>query len=431
MTISWRCQAAQCTVSGEEDHMTRRVGVIGAGMLGLATAWYLQEPGAEVTVLDRRGVAAGASWGNAGWITPALVSPLADPKLLRYGLAAVVKPSSPVYVPLRPDLGLLGFLARFTRNCTAGRFRAGLDALAGLSRGAAAAFDALTDGAAAGEAVRRGPIIACARRDEELADLLAELQHAAQLGLPVAHDRLTGAEAREVVPILSGAVGAAVRLADHRFIDPGRLLDRVARSVRARGGTILESLAALDIHADGGGVTVLTGGEPVRFDTVVVATGTWMPHLARKFGVRTRIQAGRGYSFSVPTDWAPSTPIYFPAHRVACTPLDDRLRIAGTMEFRRPEAAPDERRVRAIADAARPFLSEVDVDKRADTWVGARPCTPDGLPLIGPTASDRVWVAGGHGMWGITLGAVTGELVARAVMTGARPAQLAPFNPLR
>jgi len=408
--------------------MTRRVGVIGAGMLGLATAWYLQEHGAEVTVLDRRGVAAGASWGNAGWITPALVSPLADPKLLRYGLGAVLKPSSPVYLPLRPDLGLLGFLARFTRNCTARRYRAGLDALAGLGRGAAAAFDALTEGAAA---VRRGPIIACARRDEELADLLAELRHAAQLGLPVAHDRLTAAEAREAVPILSGAVGAAVRMADHRFIDPGRLLDRIAAAVRARGGTILESLAALDIRAGGAGVEVLAGGAPVRFDTVVVATGAWLPALARKFGVRTRIQAGRGYSFSVPTDWAPSTPIYFPVHRVACTPLGDRLRIAGTMEFRRPEAAPDERRVRAIADSVRPFLSEVDVEKRAVTWVGARPCTPDGLPLIGPTVSDRVWVAGGHGMWGITLGPVTGELVARAIMTGDRPALLAPFNPLR
>jgi D-amino-acid dehydrogenase len=415
-------------MSDEEERMTRRVGVIGAGMLGLATAWYLQEQGAEVTVLDRRGVAAGASWGNAGWITPALVSPLADPKLLRYGLGAMVKPSSPVYVPLRPDLGLLGFLARFTRNCTAARFRAGLDALAGLSRGAAAAFDALTEGAAAGEAVRRGPIIACARRAEELVDLLAELRHAAGLGLPVAHDRLTAAEAREAVPILSGTVGAAVRMADHRFIDPGRLLDRVARSVRARGGTILESLTALDIRADG---TVLTGGETLRFDMVVIATGTWLPALARKFGVRTRIQAGRGYSFSVPTDWAPSTPIYFPAHRVACTPLGDRLRIAGTMEFRGPEAASDERRVRAIADSVRPYLSEVDVDKRADTWVGARPCTPDGLPLIGPTAADRVWVAGGHGMWGITLGPVTGRLLADAIMTGDRPAELAPFNPLR
>ena len=409
-----------------------RVGVVGAGVVGLATAWFLQEAGAEVTVVDQRAVGAGASWGNAGWITPALVSPLADPRMLRYGMTAVVNRSSPVYVPVRPDLGLLGFLMRFVRNCTAARCRAGRHALVGLARDAVAAFDALVEGAAAGEAVRRGPIVACARRGDELAELLAELREAADLGLTVEHDRLTSAEVRQLVPILSDAVGAAVCLRDHRFIDPGRLLDRLAVSVRARGGVIAEPVAVVDRRPNDDGVLVSTDtGADLRFDAVVVATGAWLPRLTRKFGVRVRVAAGRGYSFSVPTDSALSAPVYLPGQRVACTPLGDRLRIAGTMEFRRPQAAIDERRVRAIADSVRPFLSGVDLDKRLDTWVGSRPCTPDGLPLIGPASSDRIWVAGGHGMWGITLSAVTGQLLAGAIMTGARLPELAPFNPLR
>jgi D-amino-acid dehydrogenase len=143
------------------------------------------------------------------------------------------------------------------------------------------------------------------------------------------------------------------------------------------------------------------------------------------------VQAGRGYSFSVPTDVMPRGPLYFPQQRVACTPLGGRLRIAGMMEFRRPGDPLDARRIQAIVDAVRPFLSGVNLDDRRNEWVGSRPCTPDGLPLLGATASTRVFVAGGHGMWGIALGPITGQLMAQAVIKGETPPELAPFNPLR
>ncbi|MFJ2306038.1 NAD(P)/FAD-dependent oxidoreductase [Streptomyces sp. NPDC087787] len=123
--------------------------------------------------------------------------------------------------------------------------------------------------------------------------------------------------------------------------------------------------------------------------------------------------------------------LQFPAQRVACTPLGDRLRVAGMMEFRKPEAPLDARRVHAMAEAARPLLRGADLDARRDEWVGSRPCTTDGLPLIGATRSPRVFAAGGHGMWGITLGPATGRLLAETIVTGELPAQLAPFDPLR
>jgi D-amino-acid dehydrogenase len=116
---------------------------------------------------------------------------------------------------------------------------------------------------------------------------------------------------------------------------------------------------------------------------------------------------------------------------VACTPLGDRLRIAGMMEFRRPDDPLDPRRITAIVDAVRPFLSGVDLDDRQDEWVGSRPVTADGLPLLGRTTSPRVFVAGGHGMWGIVLGPITGKLMAQTVLTGETPPELRPFDPLR
>jgi D-amino-acid dehydrogenase len=101
------------------------------------------------------------------------------------------------------------------------------------------------------------------------------------------------------------------------------------------------------------------------------------------------------------------------------------------MEFRSPDAALDPRRIKAIVDAARPLLAGVNLDDRQDEWVGSRPCTADGLPLIGATAQRGVYVAGGHGMWGISLGPLTGQLLAEQIATGRRPLELAPFDPLR
>jgi glycine/D-amino acid oxidase-like deaminating enzyme len=127
----------------------------------------------------------------------------------------------------------------------------------------------------------------------------------------------------------------------------------------------------------------------------------------------------------------PRGPLYFPTQRVALTPLGSRLRVAGMMEFRRPGEPIDPRRITAIVDAVRPFLTGVDLDERRNEWVGSRPCTPDGLPLLGVTGSPRVFVAGGHGMWGIALGPLTGQLMAHTVLKGEAPPELAPFDPLR
>jgi D-amino-acid dehydrogenase len=409
----------------------RDVAVVGAGMVGLATAWFLQERGVSVTVLDRTGVAAGASWGNAGWLTPALATPLPEPAVLRYGVRAVLSPSSPVYVPPTADARLLAFLGRFARNSTAARWRKAMRALVPVNRRALGAFDALAAGGVQAPTHEAKSFLAAYRSQAERTALLEEFEHIRAAGQEVEFEALTGAEAREVEPALSDGVGAAVRLHGQRFVNPGEYVDLLARSVRARGGEIDERATVTDVREHGGQVSVATGQGTRVFDAVVLATGAWLGDLARPFGVRTLVQAGRGYSFSVPIEHVPSGPVYFPAQRVACTPLGDRLRVAGMMEFRRPDAPRDPRRVHAITEAARPLLRGADLDARADEWVGPRPCTPDGLPLVGRTASPRVYAAGGHGMWGVTLGPVTGQLLAETITTGWPPVELVPFDPLR
>ena len=408
------------------------VAIVGAGMVGLSTAWFLQERGVSVTVYDRKGVAAGSSWGNAGWLTPGLATPLPEPAVLTYGVRAVLSPTSPVYVPPSANPSLLRFLAGFARNSTASKWLRSMKALVPINSLSLSSFDLLTEGGVDAETLEAKSFLAAYRNAEERRVLLEEVEQIHAAGQSMEFDVLDGDEAREVEPSLSDDVGAAIRLHGQRYINPGHFVHALADAVRGRGGEIHESTEITDIRDEAAGVTLVTGdGESARFDSVVLATGAWLSHHAKKFGVRSVVQAGRGYSFSVPIEHVPSGPVYFPAQRVACTPLGDRLRVAGMMEFRKPEAPLDARRINAIAEAARPLLRGADLDARQDEWVGSRPCTPDGLPLIGATRSPRVFAAGGHSMWGITLGPATGLLLAETIVTGERPAQLAPFDPLR
>lgn len=407
------------------------VAVIGAGMVGLAAAWHLQEHGVEVTVLDRTGVAAGASWGNAGWLTPALVAPLPEPAVLRYGIRAILSPMSPVYVPPAANRELARFVTGFLRHSTPGRWRTGMRALLPIAGASLADFDLLERGGVAAATLPADPFVAAFRRVEEAGPLLTEVEHIAAMGGSVDYELVSGVAARRLAPSLSDSLEAAVLIKGQRFIDPVTYVHALADAVRGRGGQILTGTEVTGLQDAGAGVHVAAGEGGGRYDAAVLATGAWLGRLGRAFGVRRVVQAGRGYSFSVPADPMPTTPIYLPAARVAITPLGDRLRIAGMMEFRGPDVALDPRRIRAIVESVRPLLHGVDLDSRADEWVGSRPVTVDGLPLIGATSSSRVFVAGGHGMWGITLGPVTGRLLAEQIVTGRVPEALRPFDPRR
>jgi D-amino-acid dehydrogenase len=433
--------------------MVQHVAVVGAGMVGLSTAWFLQERGIAVTVYDRRQVAAGASWGNAGWLTPALTAPLPEPAVLSYGMKAVVSPSSPVYVPLRPHPRLLRFLVGFARHSTARQWGLGMRAYAPLNRIALDAYDELTDADVDAPTFPAEPFLACFRTPAEAAALVTELEQIRAAGQDVKYDVLTGHEARAAEPSLSSAIGSAVRLHDQRYVNPPAFVHALASAVHERGGHIVEATAvtAVDDRPDGVHLTLSGHGRDntententedndtdssVRYDAVVLANGAWLGGLARPFGVRQPVQAGRGYSFSVAADRLPAGPVYFPTQRVACTPLataeGPRLRVAGMMEFRDPDAGLDPRRISAIVEATRPLLGGIDLDRRQDEWVGSRPCTADGLPLVGATAAPGVFVAGGHGMWGIALGPLTGKLLAQRIATGHSPAELVAFDPLR
>lgn len=396
--------------------------VAGAGLVGLSTAWFLQEHGGQVTVVDRSGVAAGASWGNAGWLSPGLATPLPEPAVLRYGLKALLDPAAALSVPARLDPSLWAFLLRFARHCTPARWRRAVDALAAVNGAALDAYDELGR-AGVTAPVTGAPIMAAFTHRDAARPLLREL---AVTGAP--HVVRNGAPR----PGLTARVGCVVEITGQRYIDPGAYTGALAEAVTARGGIIRHGFTVARLrHAADRIMVEPAAGEPEPADAVVLATGAWLDELARPYGVRQRVRAGRGYSFDVATAEPVTTPVYFPAQRVACTPYQGRLRVAGTMEFRGPDEPPARARFAAVETSVRDLLSGVDWGSAARHWAGPRPVTADGLPLIGATSHPRVFVAGGHGMWGITLGPVTGMLLAERIVTGKDPKAIGPFNPLR
>jgi D-amino-acid dehydrogenase len=404
--------------------------VVGAGIVGLSTAWFLQEHGVAVTVIDRVGVAAGASWGNAGWIAPALSVPLNDPRMLRYALRSLPNRAAPVRIPPSVDPALWRFLMRFAANCRQSSWTRAVRANLTLNQECIAAYDVLVSNGVDAP-INDAPITALFRTPADAEHLLDQLQRLRDAGQPSSTTELTGAALREQAPLASNAVTVGVRINGQRFVDPGRFVQALGRSVVERGAE-LHTVDVVDVDASGDGVRVqLRGGPALTADVAVIATGAWLPALARRW-VRVPVQAGRGYSFMVPVERPVFGPIYLPDARVACTPLAaGKLRVTSMMELRRPEAPASAAVVDAIVDSARPYLDGVRWTERDEIWVGPRPLSPDGRPLVGEVAEHRIYVAGGHGMWGMKQGPATGRLLAEQIATGRQPPALRDFDPTR
>jgi D-amino-acid dehydrogenase len=402
--------------------------VVGAGIVGLSTAWFLQERGVSVKVIDRKGVAAGASWGNAGWIAPALSVPLNDPQMLRYALRSLPNRAGPVRVSPSIDPTLWRFLLRFVANCRESSWTRAVHDNLTLNHECMGAYDELVAGGVDAP-ITDAPITALFHTSADAEHLLEQLQRLRDAGQPSSATELSGAELREQVPLASSTVTVGVRINDQRFVDPGKFVQALGRSIVERGAE-LRTDDIVDVRPFAGGVVVQPrGGSAVAADVAVIATGAWLPRLVRRW-VWVPVQAGRGYSFSVPVDRPVVGPIYLPDVRVACTPLNGKLRVTSIMELRRPDAPPSAPVFDAIIESAGRFFDGVRWAERDEMWVGPRPLSPDGRPLVGQVCG-RVFVAGGHGMWGMKQGPATGRLLAEQIATGNRPPGLRGFNPLR
>jgi D-amino-acid dehydrogenase len=408
--------------------MAQRVVVVGAGAVGLSCAYFLQRAGSEVVVLDAAAVGDGASWGNAGWVSPSLSAPVPGPAALRIALGSIGRPASPLWLRPRPDPAFLLWGLGFLRHCTRRSSDRGLAATALLSRDAFRYFDDMLADGLDVRLERRGLLLigtSPSSVDAELAELGRLGEHHIQLKIT----RLSAAQCREREPLIGPDVAGGIYLSTEGHLDPRQLTAALARLITSRGGVIRAGEPVTGFVSHGGQVEAAIAGTVVPASSVVIAAGAHSVPVARTLGARLPMTAGKGYSFSVASAREPRAPMYLLETKAGVTPMAGRVRIAGTIEFSGINQRLDPRRIRALKLAARRYLPGLDWTDTAEEWTGMRPMCPDGLPVL-----DRVpgfpnaYLATGHSTLGITLAAVTGAHMATFVRDGTAPDALRPFR---
>ena len=409
-----------------------RVIVVGGGAVGLCVAEALTTRGAEVTVFERDRCGAGASAGNAGWITPSLAIPVPGPGVIGQSLRWLVDPSGPLWI--RPTLSpaMLAWIARFVASCRGSAYRRGLAALQQAGALAGPAFDRLAERGVEFE-LHNAPLLYPAFEQPELEHLRAVADELIGVGAAPLLEEISAAELRAVEPALSERVlGGLVARVDRR-VRPESFCDGLRRAVVAGGAEVLERSGVDALGRDGTGWIVAGGGTRRSGDAIVLAGGVASAGLLSRLGVRLPIVAAKGYSRTYPSDeTGPRQAMYLETPKVAISAYDGVVRVSGTLELGARGLGLSEGRLRAITAAAQEALPGWRMPSSPRDWAGMRSLSPDGLPFIGPVPGlEGLHVAAGHATLGITLAPLTGELVADLVLEGRRSGALTPFDPSR
>ncbi len=404
--------------------------VIGGGAIGTAAALELAERGASVTLLERGGdLGWGCSAGNAGLICPSHAAPLASPAALRDGLRWMGKADSPFY--LRPRASVLPWLARFVSAATPSRAAASALVIRELSTMSLGLHADLAGRGLDTGLERRGvlnvygtePAFAAARREAE---------EATRFGLRP--EVFEGGLARELEPALGGTPAGVVYYPDDAHCEPLGFVKAVGAAAADAGVRIRTRVEALGLRRRNGRIdAVVTTSGDVRAGLVVLAAGAWSPGLARGVGLPLPVEGGKGYHVDLePGPGDPRIPLWFQETRVIATPLRGRLRLAGTLELAGLDLGVDPRRVNAVLRAGRAGVAGLADRAVVEVWRGLRPCSPDGLPIVGRSERlENLVLATGHGMMGLTLAPITARLVGEIVSGTPPSVPLEPLSPDR
>jgi D-amino-acid dehydrogenase len=406
--------------------MDADVVVVGGGAIGVCCAYELARRGIGVTLIERgEELAAGASSGNAGLLCPSHSAPIANPASVRNGLRWMLDAESPFY--LRPRPAVAPWLARFVRASTSGRAAEGTRIIRELSVASLELHAELSASGLQTGFERRGILNVY---ETEAAFALAQ-RHAEGTGLNAGV--LGPDETRELEPAVGERVAGSVYFPDEAHCDPLAFVYAVARAAREAGATIDTAVRVDRLRRSNGGIALDTSHGTRRAGTVVLAAGAWTSTLAVPLGVFLPQEGGKGYHLDLaPTRRDPHIPISFDEAHVIATPLPGRLRLSGTLELAGLDTSISRVRVDAIRRAAARVLAIDDERAEIDVWAGLRPCTPDGLPVIGrPFGVEPLVLATGHARKGLSLSPITGRLVAELVAGEAPSFDLAPLSPDR
>lgn len=407
--------------------------VVGAGVIGIACAHYLQESGLQVTVIDQSTIGGACSFGNLGYVCPSHVLPLTEPGAVGMAIKSFFEPGAPFRVKPRINLAFWNWMLQFARRCNhrdmltaAGHLKAILDSSMTEYR-----------------RIQSELSLDCEWQDSGLlyvfqtaAGLNAFSKTVALLGdeFGVTARHIVGEELPLLDPALKTRLAGAFHYENDAYIRPDLLNSRWSKALEDKSVTFLEGCKLEDIRKQGSRVTELqTSSGTLVADYFVFATGAWSSKLTSALKCRIPVEPGKGYSVTMARPAiCPEFPMLFPEHKVGVTPFTGSYRLGSMMEFVGFDTTIPERRIQQLRKSAEPYLVEPHTEETKSTWYGWRPMTWDSLPIIGRVPRfDNAFLATGHNMLGVSLAAGTGRLLSEIVNDQSTHVDASPYSPER
>ncbi|MBI3852072.1 MAG: FAD-dependent oxidoreductase [Verrucomicrobia bacterium] len=402
--------------------------IIGGGVIGMAAARELSGRGAQVTVIDKGQMGYGCSYGNAGWLTPCFALPLPMPGMLLKSIGWLLDPESPLYIKPSPDFLLTRWLIRFLRSMNGPLMARSVQALTAISKYSLDAYAGLAAEFPQIAFEKRG-LLMVGQSLPGVQAAVQEMELVAKHGIP--GRVLNESQVHSLEPSLTGAIRGGVYFPEEAHAEPLQIVKAMAEAAVKNGATIIAGAEVFDFHIAGRQIRgVRTTRGEMKADQYILATGAWSHSIAKRLKLRIPVLGGKGYAVIVPSfSPGPKIPMLLVERKIAVTPRGDSVRLAGTLELVNEDDSITSRRVDAILAGTRQFLSLPENPEVREIWRGLRPCTPDGVPIIGYTGKyENLLLATGHQMLGLQSAPGTGRLAADLILKATPTFDPTPFR---
>jgi D-amino-acid dehydrogenase len=407
--------------------------VLGSGIQGLSAAYYLAEAGHQVTMIDPHREYQGASWVNAGYLTPSHIITIANPKTLANGIRWMFRSDSPFYMKPRLSPDFIRWLWEFYRSSTPKKVADAISPIEQINLFSKECYETLHQSLKIGtfQLDQRGLLMlyktAAAEKSETAVALRAQSD-----GLGVSFLDRPGLD--RIQPGIHAGVKGAIHYTCDAHTTPPEIMTLLLEHLKKKGVCwVEESLDRWEV-SNHQIKAVHTKTKAFNADYFVVAAGVWSKDLLKRAGIRLSLEAGKGYSMDVHRPHPIKYPAILMEPKCAITPMEGWARFAGTMELSGNNHRIRPERVKAIASAVSAYYEnfELNTSEMQQARCGLRPLSPDGLPLIGPTKKyPNLMVATGHAMMGWSLGPGTGKLIQQCIDQEPTSIDLKPFDPNR
>ncbi len=405
--------------------------IIGGGVIGLCSAYYLQKDGHEITVIERGGITDGCSFGNMGYMSPSHFIPLASPGIIAEGIKHMFSSNSPFYIKPRLNLDLMQWGFHFWKNSNARTVKTNaphLNSILQLSRNLI--NDMRNEIGDVFDMEEKGCLMMC-KQQKALDHEFHLADDAEKFGLKV--ERLNAQQVQALEPDVELDIAGAVHFKDDCHFNPGKMMATLQQYLVGKGVQFqLHTTVTVFFKTNKIINAVITDKGIFQAEQIVLATGSWLPEVAKMMGIKLLLQAGKGYSYTYPhVEKNIKYPAILVDGRCAITPWGKQLRIGGTMELSGINNKVLINRMQGIYQSATNFYPglKIDFPPEDKIWNGLRPVTPDGLPYIGKVRHfENVVIAGGHAMLGISEGTGTGKLVSEIIQAKTTSINMNAFS---